>query len=247
VTPLGDWLESKSRKTRSRIIFAADVDGPYATRVERAAELVSLLRESIVAVKVNWHLLLPSGVLGLGQLREACRSAGLPLIADIKLNDIGATNVEAAHILFSNGFDALIANPFVGYEEGIEDVLAKSHGMGKAVFLLVYMSHAGAKEGYGLKVGGSPLYVIFAKKARQWGADGVVVSAKSPPVIRRVRSLVGDEMVIISPGVGFQGGDAKEAVSAGSDYLIVGRTLIDSKEPVETAVELNRGVAPLKG
>ena len=98
----------------------------------------------------------------------------------MKLNDIGATNVEAAETLFSNGFDALIANPFVGYKEGIEDLLEKSREMRKGVIMLVYMSHAGAKEGYGLKVGGEPLYLRFARKTRRWGADGAVVSSKSP-------------------------------------------------------------------
>jgi orotidine-5'-phosphate decarboxylase len=120
---LGDWLESNSRKSGSRVILAADVVGPYESRVERATELVSLLKERIVGVKVNWHLLLPYGVVGLRELAELCGDAGLPLIADAKLNDIGATNVEAAETLFSNGFDALIANPFVGYKEGIGELM----------------------------------------------------------------------------------------------------------------------------
>ncbi|MDA4117476.1 MAG: orotidine 5'-phosphate decarboxylase, partial [Thaumarchaeota archaeon] len=147
----------------------------------------------------------------------------------------------------SNGFDALIANPFVGYRDGIQDLLVKSHRMGKGVILLVYMSHAGAKEGYGMKVGGSPLYMIFARRAREWGADGIVVSAKSPSVIKSVRSLVGDDMVMMSPGVGVQGGDAKRAVKAGSDYVIVGRTLIGAKDPVKTADDMNRGLGALRG
>ncbi len=237
---LGDWLEANARKSGSRIVLAADVVGPYGSRVERAAELVSLLRERIVAVKVNWHLLLPYGVLGLRDLARLCEEAGLPLIADIKLNDIGATNVEAAETLFSNGFEALIANPFVGYKEGIEDVTAKSRAMGKGIILLVYMSHAGAKEGYGLKVGGEPLYVRFARKTRRWGADGAIVSSKSPSIIREVRSILRSDQLILSPGVGVQGGDARRSLLAGSDYLIVGRSIIDAKDPVRVADALIR-------
>ncbi len=237
---LRDWLESNRRKSGSRIILAADVGGAYDSRVGRAVSLVTLLRERIVAVKVNWHLLLPYGVIGLRELAQSCADEGLPLIADVKLNDIGATNAEAAEILFSNGFDALIANPFVGYEEGIGELLAKSRGMGKAVILLVYMSHGGAREGYGLKVGGEPMYLRFARKTKSWGADGAVVSSKSPPIIRRVRSVLGDEQVILSPGVGFQGGDARKAVAAGTDYIIVGRSIVDSKDPSLAADVLNR-------
>jgi orotidine-5'-phosphate decarboxylase len=237
---LGEWLESNSRKSGSRIILAADLGGPYESRVRRASSLVGSLQERIVAVKVNWHLLLPHGALGMRELAERCHGAGLPLIADMKLNDIGSTNVEAAEILFSNGFDALIANPFVGYEEAIRELLAKSREMGKGVILLVYMSHAGAKEGYGLNVGGEPIYLRFARKARRWGADGAVVSSKSPSVIRRVRSVLAEGQVILSPGVGFQGGDARKAVEAGSDYVIVGRSIVGSKDPSRAVDALNR-------
>jgi orotidine-5'-phosphate decarboxylase len=247
VSHLRDWLESNSRKSGSKIILAADVGGPYEDRPGRAASLVGALRERVVAVKVNWHLLLPHGVLGLGDLVGACRDAGLPLIADMKLNDIGSTNVEAAGTLFSNGFDALIANPFVGYKEGVEDLMAKSREMGKGVILLVYMSHAGAREGYGLRVGSEPMYLGFARKARRWGADGVVVSSKSPSIIREVRSILRKEQAILSPGVGFQGGDARKAVQAGSDYLIVGRSIVEARDPLKAVEAMNLELGPRGG
>ncbi len=201
---------------------------------------MSLLKEGVVAVKVNWHLLLPFGVLGLSELAEGCSEAGLPLIADMKLNDIGSTNVEAAQTLFSNGFDAVIANPFVGFGEGIEDLRSKCREMGKGLVLLVYMSHKGAQEGYGLKVGDDPFYVRFAKETKRWGADGAVVSSKSPSIIREVRSILSKDQKILSPGVGFQGGDGKKALEAGSDYLIVGRSIVDAKDPLKAAEAFNR-------
>jgi len=241
---LGDWLESNSKKSGSRIILAADVGGPFEARLGKAASIVAAMRGRIVAVKVNWHLLLPFGVLGLRELVERCSEEELPLIADMKLNDIGATNVEAAETLFSNGFDALIANPFVGYKEGIEDLLTKSREMGKGVILLVYMSHNGARDGYGLKVRGEPLYRNFARRTRRWGADGAVVSSKSPAIIREVRSMLRKEQVILSPGVGFQGGDARKALAAGADYLIVGRSILDSMDPVTSVEALNRELEP---
>jgi len=242
---LGDWLESNSKKSGSRVILAADVTGPYESRVERASELVSLLKERIVAVKVNWHLLLPYGVLGLRELVERCGDAGLPVIADMKLNDIGATNVETAETLFSNGFDALIANPFVGYKEGLEELMSKCREMRKGVVLLVYMSHSGAKEGYGLKVGNEPLYLRFARDTRKGGADGAIVSSKSPSIIRQVRSVLRKEQVILSPGVGFQGGDARRALKAGSDYVVVGRSITEAKDPSRSVDSINRELGAL--
>jgi len=240
---LRDALESNSRKNGSRIILAADFDGERGARLGKAVSLVSALGGKIVGVKVNWHLLLPFGVIGLRGLAETCRSEGLPLIADMKLNDIGSTNADAAETLFSNGFDAVIANPFVGYKEGLEDLFAKSREMHKGVILLVYMSHGGAREGYGLKVGREPLYVRFAKKARQWGADGAVVSSRSLPVIRKVRTILRDVQLILSPGVGAQGGDARKAVRAGADYVIVGRSIVGANDPRRFVDELNASLA----
>lgn len=238
--PLGEWLESNSGKSRSRLVLAADLGGPYESRVGRAADLVGALGDRIVAVKVNWHLLLPYGVLGLGELVKRCREQGLPLIADMKLNDIGSTNSEVARTLFANGFDAVIANPFIGFEEGIGDLLKETRKREKYMILLVYMSHAGASEGYGLTAGREPLYVSFARRAREWGADGVVVSAKAPTVIREVKAILGEGQTILSPGVGAQGGDAREALKAGSDYLIVGRSIVEAKDPAAAADSLIR-------
>jgi orotidine-5'-phosphate decarboxylase len=246
VRRLCEWLASNSRNSGSRVVLAVDVGGPVQVRVDRAASLVSSLRERVVAVKVNWHLLLPFGVLGLRDLVDRCADGGLPVIADMKLNDIGSTNSEAAQILFENGFDAVIANPFVGYKEAMEDLLAESKRAGKGVLMLVYMSHEGAKDGYGLRVGGEPLYQTFARRTREWAADGAIVSSKSLGIIREVRSALDKDQVILSPGVGVQGGDAREALEAGSDYVIVGRAVVNAKDPVRAVESLNREVSAVE-
>jgi orotidine-5'-phosphate decarboxylase len=59
-----------------------------------------------------------------------------------------------------------------------------------------------------------------------------------------VKSILGKRQVILSPGVGFQGGDARKALAAGSDYLIVGRSIVESKDPVRSVEALSRGLEP---
>ena len=198
----------------------------------------------MAAVKVNFHLFLPRGLEGLTSLAERCSSMGLPLIADIKLNDIEATNLEAVDLLFGGGFDAVIANPFVGLDEGLSEALASAHRKEKGVILLVYMSHSGAR---GLRYGGrwgTDLHAVRREGARL-GTDGAIVSAKSIPILRRVREVLKDEQVILSPGVGVQGGSADEATRAGADYAIVGRSIVESDDPVGALRALNRSV-PLR-
>ena len=191
-------LSSKSHS--SRIILGLDVTGPEAPRIERANGLLDALGDQIAGVKVHWHLMLPFGLRGMRPIIQTCASKGLPVIADIKLNDIEATNLEAIGLLFNGGISAVIANPFVGAEEGLSKVIESANDLGRGVILLVYMSHAGAKEGYGLVVNGEPLYIEFARRVRDWDADGAIVSANSPSIIREVRDILGRDRLILSPG-----------------------------------------------
>jgi orotidine-5'-phosphate decarboxylase len=239
-----DRLATSSKVHHSRVVLALDVIGPQNTRPQRAAKVLRDLAEEIAAVKINFQLLLPRGLEGIAEVASICSEKGLPLIADIKLNDIESTNLEAVELLFGNGVDAVIANPFVGFDEGLSRVVHKARALEKGVILLVYMSHAGAKEGYGLIVDGEPLYLEFARRVRDWDADGAIVSSKSLKTITQVRKILGKERVIISPGVGTQGGESDKAVKAGSDFLIIGRSIIDSEGPLKALQEFNRSTPP---
>lgn len=233
-------MERSAARNGSRLVLALDFSGPYDTRVGRAEAVLGAAKGAVAAVKVNHHLLLPYGLQGIGSLIDTCKDVGLPLIADLKLNDIGSTNVNVVDSLLAFGFDAVIANPFVGREEGLGEAMAKMHASEGGVILLVYMSHRGAEEGYGLRdQKGEPLYRTFAARARDWGADGVVVSAKSVDKIIETRKIVGRECMIFSPGIGPQGGDVASGAGEGADFVIVGRSVTESPEPAKAVRDLN--------
>ena len=229
-------MDRSSRRTRSRVVLALDFSDRYDKRLKRAEQVLEDTKGYVAAVKVNHHLLLPYGLRGVESLIDACKREQLPLIADLKVNDIESTNLNIADSLLTFGFDAVIANPFVGKEEGLGRVIERMHSKDAGVILLVYMSHAGASEGYGLLVeGGEPLYRIFAARARDWKADGVVVSAKSVDKIEETRAIVGNNCLIFSPGVGAQGGKT----GSGPDYIIVGRSITKSIDPLKAVQELS--------
>jgi orotidine-5'-phosphate decarboxylase len=166
----------------------------------------------------------------------------LPVIIDAKLNDVGHTNQFMMQAYMETGFDAIIASPVAGWENGLEPVFKLANANGKGVILLVYMSNPGAEEFYSLVVNGGdgkmrPVFELFAEKAVEWKAHGAVVGATKPEIIARVRELAGQGLRIYSPGVGVQGGDARRAMDAGADYLIVGRAIYTSADPAEAAKE----------
>jgi orotidine-5'-phosphate decarboxylase len=163
---------------------------------------------------------------------------------DCKVNDIGSTNEAIADYYYAAGFDALIANPFIGWEEGLEPIFRVAHKLLRGVILLVYMSHKGAGEGYGQTIYDPekgeeiPQYVSFARKALKLDADGAIVGATYPEKIRQVYQILGKKTPIYSPGIGAQGGDLKEALQAGTRYPIVGRAITLAQNPAEAAKKI---------
>jgi len=64
------------------------------------------------------------------------------------------------------------------------------------------------------------------------------VGATFPKIIQHCSQIAKKNLSIFSPGVGTQGGNANEVIYAGTNYLIVGRTILNSKDPVAVAQAL---------
>ena len=236
---------------QSSIVLALDF--PYQNILERqrlldkATNTLDTVSPFVCAVKINHHLTLPLGIFeGIQSLVEQAHKSGLLTIMDCKVNDIGATNTAIVEYYYDAGFDAVIANPFIGWEEGLKPIFDTALRRQRGVILLAYMSHKGALEGYGQTVcdveTGAEIrqYLSFARKAGKWGADGVVVGATAPEKIREIHCVLGEEVPIYSPGVGAQGGCAEAALKAGARYLIVGREIVNAVDPAMKAEMLRQ-------
>jgi orotidine-5'-phosphate decarboxylase len=249
-------MEQEARSRQSNIILAFDFPfekeeyrGNLFSKAERVLEAV---HPYLCAVKFNHHLVLPLGTFdGVQKLVRKAHDFGLMAIMDCKVNDIGSTNQVIAEYYYAAGFDALIANPFIGWEEGLEPIFEVARRLQRGVILLVYMSHKGASEGYGQTIydaetgGKVPQYVSFARTASKLKADGAVVGATYPEKIKEVHTILGEKTPIYAPGIGAQGGEIKSALRAGARYLIVGRAITLAENPAESAKEI-RNLANLE-
>ena len=199
-------MEKLAKKRKSKIVLALDFPfislNSQKTLFHKALNIIEDVHPYICAVKINHHLVLPLGTFqGVKKLIEIIHEKELPVIMDCKANDIGATNKVIAQYYYSAGFDAIIANPFVGWDEGLKPIFEIAKKMNRGVILLVYMSHKGAKEGYGQLVYNKgkeekiAQYVSFARKALEWGADGAVVGATVPEKIKEIHKILGDKIV----------------------------------------------------
>lgn len=239
MTKFSDRIK-KSAKT-SPIILANDYDPKIPNIESKTLRNIKLLNNYLCGIKINFHLLLQLDKKQISRINKNAHDYGLQCIADIKLNDIGNTNFITAENLWNMGFDAVIVNPIMG-KKSLKNLVELSHKKNKGVISLCHMSAPEAKISYELEIKNNSkkqqLYQLFLDWALTSHVDGIIVGATYPKIISYCKKSAREKLSLFSPGIGTQGGSASKAKKLGSDYLIVGRTILNSKNPVETTKKL---------
>ncbi len=197
----------------TRLILALDI-----TDKNEALAIAKDVADYVDAIKVGYPLVLGSG---LGIISTISKFA--PVIADFKVADIPNTARMICNLAFEAGSSAVIVHGFTGSDSLLECIRTGRECHGE-IFVVTEMSHPGAVEFM------QPCAHELARLAVESGASGVVAPATRPERVKEIRRVVGN-LTIISPGVGAQGGKAEDAVRAGVDYVIVGRSIYNSKTP----------------
>ncbi len=209
---------------KTRLITAMDVtDKSQALSISKEIEFF------VDAIKVGYPLVLESGMGVIGMIAEFA-----PVIADFKVADIPNTDRLICTEAFEAGACAVIVHGFTGRDSLVECVNTGRDKNGD-IYVVTEMSHPGALDFL------QPAAYELARLAVECAASGVVAPATRPERLREIRSIVGD-MTIISPGVGAQGGSASDAIRAGADYVIVGRSIYNSKAPGKEAEKFVREI-----
>lgn len=89
----------------------------------------------------------------------------------------------------------------------------------------------------------------LAKLTHDCGLDGVVCSAQESNLLK---SSIAKDFTLVTPGIRPEGsakGDQirvmtpKQAIQAGSDYLVIGRPITQSADPLNTLIEINNSIS----
>ena len=210
---------------KNRLIISLDVADP-----ERAKEIARAVHAHVDALKIHWPVILGGGLKPVPELSKLA-----PVIIDAKLSDIPNTNRMACDSMLSSGARGVICQGFAG-----DDSVRACIDSGLDVFVIVEMTHPGSHRfisGHSEEI---------AAMARSVGATGIIAPGNRPERLELYRSIIGPDLQILCPGIGAQGGRPGDAIAAGADFEIVGRSIYRSEDPEAAAEEISRLIAARK-
>jgi orotidine-5'-phosphate decarboxylase len=201
--------------------------------LEDLREYIAQTREIVSTLKIGLETFYRVGAEAI----ELVRESGCNLFLDVKLHDIPNTVAGAAAALARYSPKYLTVHASGGPEMVKAACIALPETYVTAVTVLTSLDDQVLRE-VGISTPALDTVVRQAVSAVEAGARAIVCS---PHEVARVRSEVGGDIVLITPGVrpaGAAPDDQKrvmtpvEALTAGADLLVIGR-------PITGAVDIN--------
>ncbi len=214
-------------KVKNQIILALDV--------EEKNEAFSILEETtkyLDTIKIGYPLTLAEGPQIITQIKE---NFDVKIIADFKVADIDATNEKIVRNTLNYGADSIIVHGFTG-EDSVTTCKEAAEKLNKEIFLLTEMSHPGADKFL------KPVSLEIAQMGVNLGITNYVAPATKLDRLKKIRETIGNDAFIISPGVGFQGGEAKDTLKY-ANAAIIGRSIYNSESPQDTLKEIIESIS----
>jgi len=217
---------------RDRLILALDV-----ASAEEAVHLLDRLGEAISFVKIGLELYTVAGP----EMIKHARLRKKRIFLDLKFLDIEETVKRATARAAAMGIDFVTVH---ANRKALNAALdgrgaVPSDGSGLKLLAVTVLTNFDAADlrDMGIQWSVADLVAARAKLAAEVGFDGVVASGEEPSVIRQ---RVSQDLLIVTPGIrpSDQGADdharvstPTSAISAGADYLVVGRPIRDAADP----------------
>ncbi|HXM50497.1 MAG TPA: orotidine-5'-phosphate decarboxylase [Pyrinomonadaceae bacterium] len=228
-------------RAKDKVIVALDVDS-----ADRALDLFDALIDEVGRFKIGLQLFAAAGPDIVRQIV----ARGGRVFLDLKFHDIpntvAAAGIEATRLgvsifnVHASGGPEMLKRTAAA----VADVAGRE-GLKRpkviAVTLLTSLDPASLKE-LGINEEPSTAVARLARLAADCGLDGVVASPREIGVIRQ--TISDRDFLIVTPGIRSSNDPsddqkrtltAAEAISAGADYLVVGRPILNSEDPIAAA------------
>ena len=205
--------------------------------LDEAMGVVDSHGEAVAVYKVGLELFTREGPAVLRALAERDKR----IFLDLKLHDIPNTVARAVSRARDLDVDLLTLHATGG--RAMMEAAADAAGDDLTllgVTVLTSMTASDVEDSWGRAVDSVEVEVVrLARLAREAGVGGVVASVwEAAPI----KEAVGSDMVVVTPGIRLAGDDTHdqarvatpaEAVAAGADYLVVGRSITQAPDPAD--------------
>lgn len=211
----------------SKIIIALD----FSNR-EQTIEFLNKFQDEKLFVKIGMELFYKEGP----SIIKEIKAMGHDIFLDLKLYDIPNTVTKAIHSLGSLGVDILTVHTSGGLE-----MLKKANAAASEYNLnllgVTVLTSQGVDELLKTDYTLNEIINDLANKANDANLYGIVCSALDIPNI----DVENSQLKYVTPGIRLEGDSAddqkrimtpQKAIANGSDYLVVGRSITNSDEPL---------------
>ena len=223
-----------------KIIVALD-----GSNIRKIKKIVNELKYEVYAFKIGYEFFFNFGIDGYLEIKKICPN----IFLDLKLHDIPNTVQQGIKALeklkpllttihISGGDDMMKAS-----------LVNRNYTKILGVSILTSLDAKQSKKYYNEKNIES-LVKKFVKQAEKNNLNGIVCS---PREIKIIRKQVNDDFLIVTPGIRINKlenmkDDQKrvltpiEAINLGANFLVIGRPITSSKNPLETIKKINNSL-----
>lgn len=232
-------IRTKDGRMTSKAPIAVALDAP---NLDTAVAWAGVVGEHVSVLKVGLETYLRDGGNGVAAIREAA-GPETDLFLDLKLHDIPNTVAGGARSVAHLSPEILTVHALGGPAmiKAAADALPETRIA--AVTILTSMSEADLAS-VGIQGPARDAVIKLATMAVDAGARALVCS---PQEVAEVRAAVGQEALLITPGVRPAGADVgdqqriatpEQALTDGSDLLVIGRPITGANAPGVAAAEI---------
>jgi orotidine-5'-phosphate decarboxylase len=230
-----------------KLIVSLDIDD-----FTQASKLIDSLSSIIQCFKVGIAPFVQFGDKLLDKLKVADKDVFL----DLKFHDIPNTVKNATYAAAQQEVFMLNVHCLGGQrmlEAAVEGVTMAKVARRPLLLGVTILTSMTTEEmhSFGMRGEMQDKVLELATLAKTSGLDGVVASAQEA---RMIKQELGEDFLVVTPGIrpewAMQKGDQRrvstpgQAIAAGSDYIVVGRPILQADNPVDAA---NKILQELKG
>jgi orotidine-5'-phosphate decarboxylase len=208
------------------------------TDLKKTLDFTEIIKNNVGGIKLGLEFFSKNGPQGV----EKMKKFGLPIFLDLKLHDIPNTVKQSLKNVLSLEPDFLTVHLSGGYKmiEVLNDI--KKHTKIIGVSLLTSLDNEDLKN-MGINLDPNEFVEHLVKIGVNAGIDGIVSSAEE---VNNLKKKFND-LIFVTPGIRLSSGKVddqkrikspRSAIASGSDLLVIGRPITESKNPVSSINEI---------